>query len=71
MRAISKYYLQEEIKGKHLTKSGDSFEEKAHAVALIEMITNAYANPENWTIPQVQEMPPGSPIGCEGFHDYH
>ncbi|AEL26683.1 zinc-dependent metalloprotease [Cyclobacterium marinum] len=71
VRAISKYYLQEEIKGKHLTKSGDSFEEKAHAVALIEMITNAYANPENWTIPQVQEMPPGSPIGCEGFHDYH
>lgn len=69
VKAISKYYLQEEVKPKYLTKNGDSFEDKAHLAALIEMITNATIDPESWTKPQIQEMPPGSPIGCGGFHD--
>lgn len=71
VKSISKYYLQEEVKPKYLTKNGDSFEEKAHLAALIEMITNATTEPESWTKPQIQEMPPGSPIGCGNFYDFY
>ena len=46
----------------------DNQESESHSNYLIRLLDEAQKNPESISLPQMRELPPGSPIGCGGDH---
>jgi hypothetical protein len=68
IRAMAEYILNREYQQLLESYAGLNDDKWAHLQYLKRMREEARLYPDKWKLPEIQDMPPGSPIGCGMMH---
>lgn len=62
------YGVLKDVENTYLNAMGKDKQSRYHSMYLKRLIKSAESGQENFSIPEIRPMPPGSPIGCGMFH---